>query len=165
MGRTGTRGHLTDLIHAACAARPGSRRSGTVARTAAWRLLVTTTIAGSLALPAEALAWQPPDPGPDRGCTIVDPAGRSTLEVTIPDSFEFCPMLARALSEDVLHRRVGITVGHWHYPGAALSCTLRQLAPRQGRRITIRNSHRACRWLIASGWVATRSGQLRTPMG
>jgi hypothetical protein len=144
MGTTGTPGRQTGPI----------RRS-------ARRLVVTAAILASLLLPAEALAWLPPEQGPERGCTVVDPAARATLEVTIPDSFEFCPLLARALSEDVLHRRVGIIDGHWHYPGAALSCALHRPPPRQARRITIRNSRRACRWLVASGWVATGLAKLR----
>jgi hypothetical protein len=115
-------------------------------------VVVFVLAAVSLHAPA-ARAWLPPGPGKDPGCTIVEPTHRMTLEVTIPDSFEFCPMLARALSEDVLELHVGITQTRWHYAHAGLTCRLHQAPPLNGRRITVYNSRRACHWLAQSGWI------------
>lgn len=102
---------------------------------------------------AQSRASLPAEYGKDLSCTVVEPVQRVTLEVTIPDSFEYCPMLARALSEDVLHRRVGIMASRWHYPNAVLSCRLHQHPPDEARRITVHNSRQACRWLVLSGWL------------
>jgi hypothetical protein len=86
-------------------------------------LLASIAVACGTNVPA-AWAWLPPEPGQELGCTVVEPTRHLTLEVTIPDSYEFCPLLARALSEDVLDVNVGITFRRWHYPVAQLSCRL-----------------------------------------
>jgi hypothetical protein len=118
-----------------------------------WIYGVSCLLAVCLLVPPSAGAWLPPEPGKDPGCTIVEPTHLVTLEVTIPDSYEFCPMLARALSEDVLGVRVGITPSRWHYANARLTCHLRQSSPFARRRITVYNSRKACHWLAQGIWV------------
>ena len=105
---------------------------------------------------AEAHAGLPGEKtGKDPGCTVVEPTRKLTLEVVIPHSADFCPLLARALGEDVLDTAVGMTENLWHYAGAKLSCGLYMPAfPK--RRITIYNSRKACHWLELSGWARTR---------
>ncbi len=103
---------------------------------------------------ANAHAGIPGEPGKDPGCTVASDPHRITLEVVTPHSADFCPLLARAFGEDVLHAQVGITPSLWHYASAKLSCRL-HLAPLPKRRITVYNSPAACRWLEGSGWATT----------
>ena len=105
-------------------------------------------------VPAGALAGKiPPDPGvPDRACTVVEPSGHRTLEVTIPHASDFCPLLARWLASDVLHKPTYAGLGHGHWPDAKLSCHLRQVAVAyHDRQIVVYNSRKACRALRHSG--------------
>ena len=102
---------------------------------------------------ADASAHIPEEPGPDPGCTVLEGTRQISLEVIAPHSADFCPLLARAFGEDVLHTRVGMTPALWHYAGATRTCRL-HLGTRPKPQITIYNSHKACRWLLTSGWLA-----------
>jgi hypothetical protein len=103
----------------------------------------------------DAHAGIPGEPGKDPGCTVSYDPHLVTLEVVTPHSADFCPLLARAFGEDVLHDRVGVTPSLWHFRGAKLSCRLHLYAV-PSRTITIYNSPAACRWLEGSGWARTR---------
>jgi hypothetical protein len=100
---------------------------------------------------AEASARIPEDPGKDPGCTVIEGTRQISLEVIASHSADFCPLLARAVGEDVLHARVGMTPALWHYAGATRTCRL-HLGTRPTPQITIYNSRMACRWLQTSGW-------------
>jgi hypothetical protein len=100
----------------------------------------------------DASARIPEEPGPDPGCTVLEGTRQISLEVIAPHSADFCPLLARAVGEDVLHARVGITPALWHHAGAKRTCRL-HLGTRPQPQITIYNSHKACRWLQTSGWL------------
>src|SRR5262249_32852696 len=86
-------------------------------------------------------------------CTIAARPRRATVEVEIAYAADFCELVSHALAGEVFRAPVLVTPGRlWHYPGAALSCTLRyQNTPAQ---ITIRNSSAACRWFstAAPAW-------------
>ena len=103
---------------------------------------------------ADAVAEIPAEPGKDPGCTVAEPTRRITLEVVASHSDDFCPLLARAIGPDVFHVRVGMSPTRWHYAGATRTCQLR-LAAKPKPQITVYNSRKACRWLMAAGWVPT----------
>ena len=100
----------------------------------------------------DASAHIPEESGPDPGCTVLEGTRQISLEVIAPHSADFCPLLARAVGEDVLHARVGITPALWHQAGATRTCRL-HLGTRKQPQITIYNSRKACRWLQTSGWL------------
>jgi hypothetical protein len=107
---------------------------------------------------AEASARIPEDSGPDPGCTVIEGTRQISLEVIAAHSADFCPLLARAVGEDVLRARVGMTPALWHYAGAKRTCRL-HLGTRPKPQITIYNSREACRWLQRSGWLPVEPPQ------
>ena len=94
--------------------------------------------------------------GEDPGCTVAEPTARITLVVVAPHSADFCPLLARAVGTSVLGTRVGMSPSRWHYADATRTCRLR-LAAKPRPQITVYNSRKACRWLMAGGWVRARA--------
>jgi hypothetical protein len=96
-----------------------------------------------------------------RGLALALALAVAALEAEIANAGDFCELVSHALADDVFHSPVLVTPGVlWHYTAATLSCRLRYR--NTSHRITIRNSHAACRWLaqVAVGW---RPDSLRFP--
>lgn len=124
-------------------------------RSAPGRALLICSVLCLLPL-ADARAGIPAEPGEDPGCTVAEPTARITLVVVAPHSADFCPLLARAVGTSVLGTRVGMSPSRWHYADATRTCRLR-LAAKPRPQITVYNSRKACRWLMAGGWVRARA--------
>ena len=87
-------------------------------------------------------------------CTMAAPQVGATVEVEIANAADFCELLSQALAGKVFHALIVVTPGRlWHYANSGLSCRLRYRNTRA--RMTIHNSHPACRWLrrVAPEWL------------
>ena len=110
----------------------------------------------------DASAHIPEEPGPDPGCTVLEGTRQISLEVIAPHSADFCPLLARAVGEDVLHARVGITPALWHQAGARarVVSTWERGSSRRSRSTTRARPAAGCRRAAGS-----RSNRLRPGTG
>ena len=110
----------------------------------------------------DASAHIPEESGPDPGCTVLEGTRQISLEVIAPHSADFCPLLARAVGEDVLHARWGSPPrsGTRPAPRARVVSTWERGSSRRSRSTTRARPAAGCRRAAGS-----RSNRLRPGTG